>query len=289
MGHRWACAKERCSIVKIVYSPECLKYSQPLRGESPERVEKAAEFLEKHYVFLEPKPASDEDLLQVHTEDLVNKVKTRTFTDLDCPKYERIYEYAKLAAGGAILAAEENAFSLMRPPGHHAGRNSLGGFCYFNNIAVAVRRLRKRTLIVDIDGHHGNGTEDIFFGDSKVAYISLHRHPLYPGTGGKSRENCLNIPLPESVGDEAYIRILEKVLGVVGPADFEIVGVSAGFDAYEKDPYASLGLSTDCYRRIGKVIGSLGLPVFAVLEGGYVAEDLGLNINKFLQGLIDRE
>lgn len=275
--------------MKIVYSPICLEYSLPSKAESPERVEKAARFLEKHYTFLEPKPASEEDLLRVHTEELVNKVKTRTFNDPDCPRYERIYEYAELAAGGAILAAEENAFSLMRPPGHHAGTNYLGGFCYFNNIAVAVRRQGKRTLIVDIDGHHGNGTEEIFLGDRNVTYISLHRYPHYPGTGEKSRENCLNIPLPGRIGDEVYLDCLKRALSMVDPSDFEIIGVSAGFDTYEKDRYASLGLSTDCYQRIGKIIGSLGLPVFSVLEGGYVADVLGLNIHRFLQGLTDKD
>lgn len=271
--------------MKIIYSPTCLEYSLPDKAESPERVEKAARFLKNHYLFIEPKPAADEDLLRVHTEDLVNKVKTRAFNDPDCPRYERIYEYAKLAAGGAILAAEKNSFSLMRPPGHHAGRNHVGGFCYFNNIAVAIRRQEKGTLIVDIDGHHGNGTEEIFLGDKNVTYISLHRYPHYPGTGEKSRENCLNFPLPGRVGDEVYIDCLESALRMVDPADFETVGVSAGFDTYEKDRYASLGLSTDCYQRIGRIIGSLGLPVFAVLEGGYVAEDLGLNIHRFLYEL----
>jgi len=169
--------------MKIVYSPICIEYSLPDKAESPERVGKAARFLKNHYIFIKPKPAADEDLLRVHTEDLVNKVNTRAFNDPDCPGYERIYEYAKLAAGGAILAAEENSFSLMRPPGHHAGTNHLGGVCYFNNIAVAIRKQGKRTLIVDIDGHHGNGTEEIFLGDKNVTYISLHRHPhsLEPG------------------------------------------------------------------------------------------------------------
>jgi len=275
--------------MKIVYSPTCLEFSLSDKAESPERVGKAAAFLETHYKFIKPRQAADADLLRVHTEDMVNKVRTRTFNDPDCPRYERIYEYAKLAAGGAIMAAEENAFSLMRPPGHHAGPDFLGGFCYLNNMAVAVRKDGRRTLIVDIDGHHGNGTEEIFLGDGNVTYISLHRYPSYPGTGGKSRENCLNFPLPGRIGDVSYLDCLERALRMVEPADFDIMGISAGFDTFKRDRYASLGLSTICYREIGKILGSLGLPTFAVLEGGYVADKLGLNIHQFLQGLIGKD
>jgi acetoin utilization deacetylase AcuC-like enzyme len=134
--------------MKIIFSEKCLEYGWPGHIEGPERVKKAFEFLKKKYEFLEPKPASVEDLLKVHGKeyvDLIKNARAGSYLDGDTPVPENIYEYAKLSAGGAILAAREKGFSLMRPPGHHAGRNgkALGaatlGFCYFNNIAVAVR------------------------------------------------------------------------------------------------------------------------------------------------------
>jgi acetoin utilization deacetylase AcuC-like enzyme len=174
----------------------------------------------------------------------------------------------------------------MRPPGHHAGKDFLGGFCYFNNIAVAVRKSGKRTLIVDIDGHHGNGTQDIFLGDPQVVYISLHRSPLYPGTGLSSVGNCLNFPLPAHCGDKLYLEALDEALHQA-LRDFnpEQVALSLGLDGYRDDPLASLGLSTSAYREIGRRVAGLKLPAFAVLEGGYLPELLGPNIEAFLEGL----
>ncbi len=281
--------------MKIVFSERCLEYYEPWHPESPDRVREAHSFLKgEGYVFVEPTPASYEDLSRVHTAEYIERIRKRNFWDSDSPPYENVYEYARLSAGGAILAAKVNGFSLMRPPGHHAGRSgrALGGsslgFCYFNNIAIAVRSLGKNTLIVDIDGHHGNGTQDIFLGDERVRFISLHRSPHYPGTGLRSEVNCLNFPLPRNAGDKLYLKTLEKALSQIDMKDVEVVAVSAGFDAHENDPLASLGLSSQCYREIGRKIGSLGLPTFATLEGGYDPKDLGKNIHEFLQGLEEK-
>ena len=129
------------------------------------------------------------DLLTVHDADYLWKLKKGLVEDADTPAYSNIFEYASLSVGGALLASQIGGFSLMRPPGHHVGRNgaALGvytrGFCYLNNIAIAVKKLGKKTLILDIDGHHGNGTQEIFQGDDKVTYVSLHQSPNYPGTG----------------------------------------------------------------------------------------------------------
>ncbi|KPV65058.1 MAG: Histone deacetylase domain protein [Candidatus Bathyarchaeota archaeon BA1] len=269
-----------------------MEYYEPWHPESPARVREAYRFLKgKGYEFVEPTPASYEDLLRVHTAEYIEMVRTRSFYDPDSPPYEDIYEYACLSAGGAILTARLNGFSLMRPPGHHAGRSgrALGasslGFCYFNNLAIAVRSLDKSTLILDIDGHHGNGTQEIFLGDPKVRFVSLHRSPHYPGTGLQSQANCLNFPLHRNTGDELYLKTLEKALSQVDMKGVEVVALSAGFDAHENDPMASLGLNSECYREIGRRIGSLGLPTFATLEGGYNPNDLGRNIYQFLQGL----
>jgi acetoin utilization deacetylase AcuC-like enzyme len=275
---------------KIVFSEKCLGYGQ-WHIEGPERVRKAYEILKQRgYEFLEPKPASEEDLLKAHDEEYVWNLKKSLVDDPDTPAYDNIYEFAKLAAGGAVLAAEINGFSIMRPPGHHCGKNgaALGaytrGFCYLNNIAVAVKHLDKPTLILDIDGHHGNGTQEIFLGDKKVTYISLHRHPHYPGTGNISEKNVLNFPLWADCGDDAYLETLDAALSQVDVSRFEVVAVSAGFDTHVGD-LASLGLTEKGYREIGKRIAKLDRPTFFALEGGYDGEKIGRDIHELLQAL----
>jgi acetoin utilization deacetylase AcuC-like enzyme len=273
---------------KIIFSEKCLGYGQ-YHIEGPARVKRAAEILrELDYEFLEPEPASEDDLLRVHDTDYVWNVKKSLVDDPDTPAYDNIFEFARLSAGGAILAAKVGGFSIMRPPGHHAGRNgaALGaytrGFCYFNNIAVAVKHLDRRTLILDIDGHHGNGTQEIFLGDKKVTYVSLHRHPNYPGTGVVSEGNCLNFPLPPDCGDEVHIKTLDKALSSVDLDRFEVVAVSAGFDTHVGD-LASLGLTEKGYREIGKRIARLKKHTFFVLEGGYQGENIGKDIDELLK------
>jgi acetoin utilization deacetylase AcuC-like enzyme len=273
---------------KIIFSEKCLGYGQ-WHIEGPERVRKAAEVLKGlGYEFLEPEPASEDDLLRVHDTDYVWNVKKGLVDDPDTPAYDNIFEFARFSAGGAILAAKVGGFSIMRPPGHHAGRNGVAlgaytqGFCYFNNIAVAVKHLDRRTLILDIDGHHGNGTQEIFLGDKKVTYVSLHRHPNYPGTGVVSEANCLNFPLPPDCGDEVHIKTLDKALSLVDVERFEVVAVSAGFDSHVGD-LASLGLTEKGYREIGKRIARLKKYTFFVLEGGYQGESVGKDINTLLK------
>jgi len=273
---------------KIVFSEKCLTYGS-LHIEAPERVRKASEILkEKGYEFLTPAPAAEENLSSVHGVDYLWNLKKGLVEDPDTPAYENIYEYARLAAGGAILAAEINGFSLMRPPGHHAGKDgaALGaytrGFCYLNNIAIAVKHLDKPTLILDIDGHHGNGTQEIFIGNEKVMYVSLHRHPHYPGTGFASEGNCLNFPLTADCGDEVYLKTLDDALNRIDKNRFEVVAVSAGFDTHIGD-LASLGLTEKGYSGIGKRIALLNKPTFFVLEGGYNGEQIGKDIDTLLK------
>jgi len=281
--------------MKIIFSEKCLEYSWPGHIERPERIRKALELL-RQYEFLEPKPASQQDLLTVHSReyvDLIKNAEAGSYLDGDTPAPPNIYEYALLSAGAALLAAQEKGFSLMRPPGHHAGRNgrALGvatlGFCYFNNIAIAVKKLGKSTLILDIDGHHGNGTQEIFQGDPKVTFISLHRYPTYPGTGFRSQGNCLNFPLSYSAGDSLYLKTLEQALSQVEIANIEVVGISAGFDAHQGD-LASLGLTHEGYREIGRKVGALGKPVFGVLEGGYVGEYVGRDLHELISGIEEK-
>jgi acetoin utilization deacetylase AcuC-like enzyme len=237
---------------------------------------------------LVPEPASEEDLLRAHDTEYVWNLKKGLVEDSDTPAYDNIYEYSRLSAGGAIMAANLNGFSIMRPPGHHAGKNgaALGvytrGFCYFNNIAIAVKHLNQQTMILDIDGHHGNGTQEIFSGDEKVTYVSLHRHPEYPGTGVISEKNCFNFPLPPDCGNAEYIKALDQALRAIDAESFEAVAVSAGFDTHKGD-LASLGLTEKGYRGIGERIASLKKPTFFVLEGGYKGENVGRDIDALLR------
>lgn len=275
---------------KIIFSEKCLEYGGE-HVESPERVKKAVEILkERRYKFLTPEPASEKDLFLVHQADYIEELKKGQIEDPDTPAYENIFEYASLAAGGAILAAKVGGFSLMRPPGHHAGKTgpALGvptkGFCYLNNIAIAIKYLKKPALILDIDGHHGNGTEEIFLGDKKAIYLSLHRYPYYPGTGFKSRGNCFNFPLEAGCGQDIYLRTLNRALKKIDLKKIEVVAVSAGFDGHEAD-LASLGLTEKTFREIGQILAKLKKHTFFVLEGGYIGEKIGRDIDELLKGL----
>jgi acetoin utilization deacetylase AcuC-like enzyme len=277
--------------LEIVFSERCLEYSYFGHPETPERVGTASELLKKlGYTFFEPEPASEADLLRVHTTEWIERVKKGGFFDGDTPGFKNIYEYAALSAGGALLAANVKGVSLLRPPGHHAGREGVAlgapslGFCYFNNIAVAVKRLDCPTLILDIDGHHGNGTQDIFLRDPNVVLVSLHRSPQYPGTGLYSEKNCLNFPLPSGTGDQQYITTLERALDQVDTENIALIGISAGFDAHHGD-LASLGLTSNCYREIGKRIRDLGKEVFGVLEGGYSGKNVASDLHQLIRGL----
>ena len=274
---------------KVVFSEKCLGYGT-WHVEGPQRIKVAYEILkEKGYEFCLPTPACEDDLLSVHDADYVFNLKKGMVEDSDTPAYDNIFEFARLSAGSAILASQIGGFSLMRPPGHHAGRNgaALGaytrGFCYLNNIAIAVKKLCKYTLILDIDGHHGNGTQEIFLGDEKVVYVSLHQAPNYPGTGSFTEGNCINFALPANLGGKRYLETLNKVLSGLDLERFEQVAVSCGFDTHMGD-LASLGLVEKDYFEIGKKVAALAKPAFFVLEGGYIGEKLGVDIDMFLRG-----
>jgi acetoin utilization deacetylase AcuC-like enzyme len=276
-------------MTKIVYSEKCLGYGT-WHIEGPQRIKTAHEILKaKGYEFLAPTPAYEDDLLTVHDPEYIWRVKKGLVEDTDTPAYDNIYEFARLSAGGALLASKINGLSLMRPPGHHVGRNgaALGvytrGFCYFNNMAIAVKRLAKKTLILDIDGHHGNGTQEVFQGDDKITYVSVHQSPNFPGTGAFTERNCINFALPPDCGGKKYLQTLDKALSMVDLGKVEVVAVSCGFDTHIKD-LASLGLVEKDYLEIGKRVGSLRRPTFFVLEGGYIGENVGLDIDALLRG-----
>jgi len=277
--------------MKIIFSPKCLEFSKPNQPENPERIKQAYDFLKNKYKFLEPKPATKEDLLKVHSKEYIESFENGKFKgDWETPNYPNIYEYAKLSVGAAILAAKEKGFSLMRPPGHHAGINgkALGastlGFCYFNNAVIAVRSLGMPALIIDIDVHHCNGTEEIVFGDKNIFLISLHRRGIYPGTGYESRDNCHNYLLSAKTTDEIYLEILDDALKKIDSSKIKVVCISAGFDTHDNDPLTPLSVTEDVYFEIGKRIKEIGLPVFAVLEGGY-SQRIGEFVHNLIKGL----
>ena len=278
--------------MKVVFSDKCLEYSQAGHPESPERVRASYAYLKDKFEFVPPGEIDEGDILLVHSQSLLDSVKIGRFYDGDSPSYPDIFAYARLSAGAAVTASEialngEKAISLLRPPGHHAGRDFLSGFCYFNNVAIAVAKaLQKvsKAAIIDFDCHHGNGTQDIFLGKQNVLYVSLHQSPLYPGTGLTSEGNCLNFPLPAGTDEPAYMTAFSKAIEAIYRFAPDLVAVSAGFDTYKGDPLAALYLEKSTYEKIGKAIRELGKPLFAVLEGGY-SDDLPECIHNFLNGL----
>jgi acetoin utilization deacetylase AcuC-like enzyme len=281
--------------MKIIYSLKCLEYGEPGHPESPARVSETYNFIEDKFDFVEPKSCDEEDILRVHSQELMESVKNGDFFDPDTPRLPGIFGYVRLAAGAGMLAVKtavqgESAFSLMRPPGHHAGKNTLGGFCYFNNIAIAIRYAQqklgvKKVLILDIDCHHGNGTQDIFLSDQSVLFISLHQSPFYPGTGLCTEDNCHNYPLPAGTGEEEYLKVLQGAINETSSFKPDLIGVSVGFDTYKGDPLTNMQLEKESYNKIGKIINQLEAPTFIVLEGGY-SEDMPVCVNKFLEGFL---
>jgi acetoin utilization deacetylase AcuC-like enzyme len=273
----------------IVYSEKCLGYGT-WHIEGPQRVKIAHDVLcEKGYSFVPPCQATEDQASSAHDMEYLWNVKKGLVEDGDTPAYDNILETALLSAGAAIVASKIGGFSLTRPPGHHCGRYgaALGvytrGFCYLNNIAIAVKESGKKTLIIDIDGHHGNGTQEIFLCDKQATYVSVHQSPNYPGTGKDTEANCINFALGPNVGGEVYLKTFDKALSCINPKDYEQLAVSAGFDTHSCD-LATLGLLIDDYYQIGKRLANLCLPAFFVLEGGYNGHNVGLDIDSFLRG-----
>jgi acetoin utilization deacetylase AcuC-like enzyme len=253
-------------IVKIVYSKGLEERYATNPVEGPERVALPAhDLISDGYMFIEPFPASLQEISRVHGKGHIEQVRKKGF-----------FEAASLAAGGAIAAAElalqgEPAFALIRPPGHHASANRAWGMCYFNNMAIAVQKIRpkaKKALIIDIDLHYGDGTVSIFRGDSNVKIVNPW----------SVDENFEYLDMDES-------RYLSQVVGAFQGFDYDIVGVSAGFDTYLED-WGRL-LKREDYLKIGKAIREgaerCGGRRFAVLEGGY-HPDLKWCIKSFIEG-----
>jgi acetoin utilization deacetylase AcuC-like enzyme len=256
---------------------------------------------------IEPKPARIDDVALVHDVDyikLIDKVckSGGGFLDQgDTVASSESFDVALYAVGGVLEATKlvmdgkfRNAFALVRPPGHHAGPYRACGFCIFNNIAIAANYLLerfnlKRVLILDIDAHHGNGTQEIFYSANKVLYISLHQDPRgFPGTGfvdevgeGKGLGYNVNVPFPFRTGDQNYLTAMNQIVApIIEQYKPQFMLASVGFDGHYADPVASLSLSALCYRMVFEKVLNLAYRLcsgrfVAVLEGGYALNFVG--------------
>ena len=223
--------------------------------------------------------------------------------DTACPIGAGTFEAACGAADVAVTAAEfvldggDHIYGLCRPPGHHAYADMAGGFCFLNNAAIAAQHLRQaheRVVVLDVDVHHGNGTQGIFWRRSDVLTISLHADPqnFYPFFWGHAAERGesdgegynLNIPLPLGTGDAGWLSALQSALAAIRTFAPGALVVALGLDAYEGDPLRGLAITTPGFRQIGAVIAGLGLPTVLIQEGGYLAPELGDNLVSFLKG-----
>ncbi len=275
---------------RIFHDPEFQNHRHaPGHPESPERLQAVVSaLLQRGYereMTMSP-PATFEELCAAHDSSYVQSIAKRTLQEADeeTPVYANTFRIASLAAGAAISALNTSmdegcgSLALVRPPGHHASSGKGGGFCYFNNVAVAARHQpTRRFAIVDIDVHHGNGTSEIFYDDPSVLYVSTHQDGIYPGTGhlneigsGKGEWHNLNIPLPAGSGDATFDMAFEEVImPVLSSYSPDGILVSLGADAHYMDPLASLTLSTSGYVRCIDRLMALERPIAVVLEGGY--------------------
>ncbi|MEO3416678.1 histone deacetylase family protein [Roseovarius sp. CAU 1744] len=223
--------------------------------------------------------------------------------DTACPIAEHTWEAAYWSAQSAVAGAdavaegERACYVLSRPPGHHAFGDLAGGFCFLNNAGIAAERLRAaghRPAILDVDVHHGNGTQGMFYDRGDVLTVSIHADParFYPFFWGHAQERgagaglgCnLNLPLARGTGDDDYLSTLDKALERVAAFGCTALVVALGLDAHEGDPFQGLAVTTRGFARIGAAIAALGLPALYVQEGGYLSDALGANLTSFLNG-----
>lgn len=283
--------------MKIIFDEAATKYGSSEHPERPERLLITVPHLQKvlpQLVWERPLIADDKALSLAHDAAHLARLRQPIDFDLDTPCYPEIDQHARRAAGGALLAAElarkgEPAFSLLRPPGHHAKRDQAMGFCYLNSIAVAALAAFndgcERVAIWDFDAHHGNGTEAIVTGKPGVLFASIHQYPGYPGTGTHSFENILNWPVPPMTDGEVHAAKIKEALDRLVAFRPDLLLVSAGFDAYVNDPLTNLRLEAEHFYRFGTWLRETNIPVAAILEGGY-SDELPSLIESFIRGWI---
>ena len=277
----------------IIHDPQCADYGSSMRPEQPARITRSVPHLQATHpgwTWQVPAGATDETLLRGHTPAHLKRLLQPRDFDADTPFFPDIADHARRAVGAACAAADSAltgtpAFSLMRPPGHHATANQAMGFCYLNQIALAALHAQAkgaaRVAIWDFDAHHGNGTEAILHRRPGLLFTSVHQSPGYPGTGTTSFDNCHNWPVRPHTPRPEHMSALAASWETVTAFKPDLVLVSAGFDAYAQDPITSMTLETEDFATLGRWLRESGLPAAAILEGGYSA-DLPRLIDAFL-------
>jgi acetoin utilization deacetylase AcuC-like enzyme len=307
--------------VGYVYHPVYLKHDTGQHVEVAARLEAVISHLEKtglasQLTLIEPRPATIDEIALVHRREYIKEIEEMAqrgggWLDPDTVMSAGSYEAALYAAGGLIRAVEvvmagevTSAFALVRPPGHHATSTQAKGFCLFNNIAIATEYALaeyklERILIIDFDVHHGNGTQEAFYDNPQVMYISTHQYPFYPGTGdlketgsGAAAGTNINIPLSAGCGDDEYLEVFEQII-VPAAKRFKprLILVSAGYDNHWADPLAMMQVSVAGFGQMVGIIkgladGLCGGRLVFTLEGGYHLDALATSIKATFDRLL---
>ncbi len=283
--------------MNVIYHPVSQTHNTGLHPEHPDRIQ----VLANHFQLSETTPLPAESYLSlVHSPEYIDFIRQCCLRqqpiDGDTVTSAGSWEAALGGVGLALRAAEQQDFALIRPPGHHAHASRTGGFCLFNNIAIAAQRLVReagqRVAIIDIDGHCGDGTQTIFWESDQVLFISLHQYPAFPQTGfiheigaGAGRGYTINIPLPPGAADDIFLNAIDHILSILHEFNPDILGISAGFDAHWSDPLLQLQFSNQGFYEAGHRLGAEFPRRFAVLEGGYNRETLPGAVEHFLAGI----
>lgn len=280
----------------ILHDPVCAEYGDDTHPERRRRVLATAQRLRERHPGWEwrgPGTVDEEALLLAHTRTLLTRLREEKPFDEDTPWFAGCYEHACRSVAAALGAAQlglregRRAFSLMRPPGHHATASLPMGFCYLNQVAVAAFAARawgaQRVAIWDIDAHHGNGTEAILEGRPGFLFCSVHQFPGYPGTGTRNSHNCLNWAIPPHASREPHLDALRASWRAIVDFRPDFVLVSAGFDAHVRDPVGPMSLELEDFHAMGCWLNEAPFPVSCVLEGGY-GEELPELVDAFLCG-----
>lgn len=282
----------------IITDERCTGFRTSGHPERPQRISATVEKLktqtELPVVWGRPLEVADEIILRAHVRYHLTRLDVSEDFDADTAWFPDIAAHARRSVGAALAALKaarvgETVFSLIRPPGHHATESRAMGFCYLSNAAIAALEAlatgAKRVAVYDFDVHHGNGTEDILLDHPGTAFFSVHQYPCYPGTGTEHRGgNCFNYPVAPYTPRDAYRKTLQAALDELKKFKPDLVLVSAGFDAYARDPIAQETLEVEDFHWMGGCIRKLGVPTASLLEGGYSA-DLPELILAYLKGL----